>query len=543
MECCKKLFGPKTFNKISHVTVLSWIPIGIIFLGIFAHMENTEFKSDFHCDGPESENVYFDVGRCFDKYETQYNKYSVPTTGFVITNFLFIGIVCIMYTQVVRTTIDQLSQSTRDDDLERLSRDGENPKSTGYQLCIAYCCQLSTRLVLGALFMILQTQVLYPSEFSFKFDCNVTAVVTSQPVNPSDANQSFTLYDCNNQQASKKTFWLYGVLVVNGIFVLFILVEIIYILARALKEWSFLQNSNFLKAHLNPSRGKLHEKPKKPKGKNKHETFPLQPREPEHLPTQGEQKEGGDEHGTVLPQPEEHEGQPPQCELNEKPEQKEVGEEHENDPLQPGEHEGQPSQVELNEKPEQKEGGKEHETVPGEHERQPPRGELNEKPERKDGRQEHETATPQSVEHERQLPQGELHDKPEQKQGEEEHETVPGEHEGQPSQGPLNETPEQTEGGDEHEIAPLQPGEHEVQPSQGELNEKPERKEGREEHETVPGEHEGQSSQGGLKERPEQTEGGDEHETAPQQPGELEGQPSQGKLDEKSDQREGEDKT
>lgn len=37
----------KTFNKISHVAVLRWLPIGAIFLGIIAEVKNAESRFDF----------------------------------------------------------------------------------------------------------------------------------------------------------------------------------------------------------------------------------------------------------------------------------------------------------------------------------------------------------------------------------------------------------------------------------------------------------------------------------------------------------------
>ena len=153
---------------------------------------------------------------------------------------------------IERPTVNRLSRSIRNGDAERQSRDQENPFSTGYKLFIAYCCQLSTRLVLSVLFIILQTQLLYPLKFSSKFYCNLTDG-TTQSRHSSDNAQHSTLHDCHNQLAVKKTSWMDAVLVVNVIFVAVNLIEIVYISFRACRERDFMQNSKFQTSHLNPS--------------------------------------------------------------------------------------------------------------------------------------------------------------------------------------------------------------------------------------------------------------------------------------------------
>ena len=242
---------PKTFGKFHFVAVVIWILIGVIFLAIFADMENNGPWSDFRCAGAKTENIDLVRGKCYEKYEKQYNKYALPVYGFVIVNFVPIIFVCVIYSQIVRPTVNRLSRSIRNGDPERQSRNQENALSTGYKLFIAYCCQLSTRLVLGVVFIILQTQLLYPLKFSSTFHCYLTDG-TTQPRNSSNNAQHSTLHDCHNQRAAKKTFWMDFVLVLNGIFVVSILIEIVYIFFRAYRERDFMQNSKFQTSHLNP---------------------------------------------------------------------------------------------------------------------------------------------------------------------------------------------------------------------------------------------------------------------------------------------------
>ncbi|CAH3156003.1 unnamed protein product, partial [Pocillopora meandrina] len=245
MDNLKELLKPKTFNTVSHAAVVIWILIGVIFLGIFADAENSESRYDFRCGGEKSENIDLVRGRCFELYEKRYNKHDVPIYAFVIMNFFLIGTVCAIYSQIASRTINQLSPSARNGDLEGQLRDQGNALSSK-KLFIAYCCQLFARIVLGVLFMVLQKQFLYPLDFPPNFSC----YLTSGGIQP--RNFTGVWHDCHNQRATKKNSWMRAVLVVNGIFLFGILLETAYILLRAWKEDSFMKNSKFLKAHLNP---------------------------------------------------------------------------------------------------------------------------------------------------------------------------------------------------------------------------------------------------------------------------------------------------
>ena len=251
----EKLFNyllPKTFGKIPYAVVVAWILENVVILAVFTDMEISESRLDFRCVGAKSENIDLVWRKCYEKYEEQYNKFALPAYGFVIMNFVPITFVCVIYSQIVRPTVDRLSRCIRKGDPKRQSHDQENALSTGYKLFKAYCCQLSIRLVLGVVFIILQTQLLYPLKFSSKFHCYLTTDGTTQPGNSSDNAQHSTSHDCYNRRAVKKTSWMDAVLVVNLIFVVGILIEIGYIFFRACKERDFMQNSKFQASHLNP---------------------------------------------------------------------------------------------------------------------------------------------------------------------------------------------------------------------------------------------------------------------------------------------------
>ena len=240
MESLKELLAPKTFNRISYVAVICWIPLGLILLGIFAEMENSESRFDFRC-AAESEKIDLVRGECFKQYEKQYNKSGVPVFGFVILNFFFIGIVGGIYSQVVKSRVNQLQAGNRG-----------RPPETKRRLIVAYLCQLVTRSAMGIVFIVLQTQVLYPANFPFDFLCQIGGGSHAANASSTDSIQNTTIYQCNNQRATKKTFWMHAVTVVNGAFVLVTLIEIICILSRARKGKKFLEDSQFLADHLPP---------------------------------------------------------------------------------------------------------------------------------------------------------------------------------------------------------------------------------------------------------------------------------------------------
>ena len=242
----------KSLHRVHYVGVVFWILISIVFFGILVDMEKSEFRHDFHCDGAKSDKADPVRGKCYEKYTKQHNKSGFPIYGFVLTNLFIVALVCAVYSQIVGPKIDQLSQGNHNDDLERQLLNQETAPSTGKKLFIAYCLQLCIRIVLGGIFIFLQTLLLYPLKFSSKFHCDLTDG-TTQPRNSFESAQNSTLHYCNNQQAEKKTFLMYAVLTANGILFAGILIEAIYLFIRACIERSFMRDANFLKTHLSPN--------------------------------------------------------------------------------------------------------------------------------------------------------------------------------------------------------------------------------------------------------------------------------------------------
>ena len=251
MESLKDLLKHKTFNKISYVAVICWILYGVTLLSIFAAMENSD---GFRCEAklPNKDVVQ---GKCSDQYKKQYNKSGIPVYGFVIANFSLIGIVCVIYSQVVRSRVPDEVEANRQPraDAETLlihNNDDHRPKR---RLFVAYFCQLVTRFAMAIIFIVLQTQVLYPDNFPSDFHCQIAAASQAGNASSTSNIQNSTMYECHNNQATKKTSWMNAVIGGNAMLALIILIEIVFILAlRVKKGKKFLEDSQFHAAFLLP---------------------------------------------------------------------------------------------------------------------------------------------------------------------------------------------------------------------------------------------------------------------------------------------------
>lgn len=251
MDSLKELLTPKTFNRLSFVTVICWIIFGVVLLGIFADIENGESRFDFRCDAKASDRDLIQ-GKCFENYGKRYNKFSLPLYGFVIINFSIIAIVCVLYSQTVKSRVSEL-KCTRNRDAEGQFQQG---KPIRRWLFVVYCCQLLTRFVLAILFIVLQTQLFYPRNFPSSYQCTLPMMKESGANNSNSAsaydNSSQTqVYQCHNRRAAKRNFWTDAVSAMNGLFVLIILIELICMFSRARKGKIFMEDSQFIADHLN----------------------------------------------------------------------------------------------------------------------------------------------------------------------------------------------------------------------------------------------------------------------------------------------------
>ena len=255
MEGLKDLLAPKTLHWFSYVANVFWILLGIILSPIFLDIENSE-PTDFSCASNDDKELI--RGKCYEEYDKEYNKF--PVYGFVIINFLVTASVCGIYSQAVKSKVEELENNPRNPDLGQSSRK---------KLFKAYCLQLLARFLLGIFFLVLQTKLLYPLNFPSNFNCNLTRDGKFSEVTASasrNETETQTSYECHNQRAAKKTVWANAVLVATGAFALLVFIESLYMLlcrARKVSFRAFTGDQQFHKCYLSSSKPTDEQVPRK----------------------------------------------------------------------------------------------------------------------------------------------------------------------------------------------------------------------------------------------------------------------------------------
>ena len=232
----KELLIPKTLNKLTYVMVVVWFVVGATLCVAFLEMEISESRYDIQCVAGNNPNIAFIRGKCSDQYRIQNHKFGFPPYLFVIVNVLLILIVPVFYSQIVKSTVDELERNSQDAE--------EQPRNRRRTLFIAYLCQLIISIVLEITFIaFLETHLFYPKNFPSDFSCSIET--------PSfNLTQSTNIFNCSNQRAGYKNVWINVVKAANGIFASFAFLEILWILSRAKNEKKFMENLQFYADHL-----------------------------------------------------------------------------------------------------------------------------------------------------------------------------------------------------------------------------------------------------------------------------------------------------
>ena len=237
MEFLREFILPKTFNRFSYVENVFWILCGVTLSGIFLDIEINESRLDFVC-GSSDDGKELILGMCWEQYEKQNNKFGFPIYGFVILNFFVTASVWAIYSQAVKSRVNELE--------ERTNKRSTEPGKTIFK---AYLSQLVVRILLGIFFVLLQALLLYPRSFSSIFHCNLAN--EGNFTASRNVKQAQTTYQCHDQRAGNKTFWGYAVIVVTGTFTLFALFEMLYILiALPRKVKQYKEDEKFHKYYL-----------------------------------------------------------------------------------------------------------------------------------------------------------------------------------------------------------------------------------------------------------------------------------------------------
>ncbi|XP_068717682.1 NACHT, LRR and PYD domains-containing protein 12-like [Montipora capricornis] len=254
MDFLREAFTPKTFNKISFVVVLLWIFLGLAATGIFSEMEINEPRFDFDCDVKTGSDKGIIRRKCFDQYQEKINKLGIPPYAFIIVNFSSISIVSLVYSQYVKSTVNRLEGGNDDPERER-----RNPRRMR-RLFAAYFFQPAAKFSQGIrCWLFLEPDLLYPGTLTVDFPRLIKKGNDSGHL---FANQTqSTVHECISHRARNKNIWIHAVTVVNGIFAFFAFVEILWILSRAKKGRTFMDNGKFYADHLRSNSDQQQETP------------------------------------------------------------------------------------------------------------------------------------------------------------------------------------------------------------------------------------------------------------------------------------------
>ena len=245
MELLKALLSRKTLHLLSYVAGVLWIVLGVIFFGIFVAMESNESRFDFRCGSNKDKELI--RGKCYEQYEKQYHK--MPVYWFVIINFFVTSSVAVIYSQVVKSRVNELEAHIKDEEQQAERGPVRNP--TQKKLFTAYCFQLAARFLLGIFFVVIQANLLYLDNFPSNFHCNLKDNSTN--ITTSNVKRTQTSYECHNQRSAKKTFGCHFLIGVTGFFALLAFVEATFILfkfVRSSREERFTEDPQFYKCYL-----------------------------------------------------------------------------------------------------------------------------------------------------------------------------------------------------------------------------------------------------------------------------------------------------
>ena len=181
---------------------------------------------------------------CLMRYDEQYTP--LPLYGFVLLCFVPAVLMCIIYSCLVKSRVDELETARGADPRRR-------PRLAFRRVFRCYFLNLLLRSIWGIWCAVLQKSHLYPAGFPAEFAC-VTPIVKptvhSTNSNSAEDYSSFAIHNCNNSVASEKEDYAIVIFWVNVLLVLLVFVEMCYLFVRALHSKEFSWDSEFCGKHF-----------------------------------------------------------------------------------------------------------------------------------------------------------------------------------------------------------------------------------------------------------------------------------------------------
>ena len=247
MESLKDLVRKKALNIFSFLIFVIWIIACCVLGGGFILIETGESKSDISCDGEFNDKDEKELIRekCFDKYEKEYNKFSLY--GFVFINCFILAMVPIIYSLCLQSRVGEL---------EIPNQTVEEQPQRSRVLFTAYCRQLAATIVLATVFIIVLQTFYESTDFPSNFECDpFKQGSNSSAFSSTNGSQAKTdIYPCCNRRATKKLRGSVALTVFNGILAFFAVIELVWIFSRARNGMQFMDDPQFYADHLRSNR-------------------------------------------------------------------------------------------------------------------------------------------------------------------------------------------------------------------------------------------------------------------------------------------------
>ncbi len=229
IDAVKDYLAPKRFGVVAYVCVIVHFLCGLTFTAVTSALRAGEIGK-FSCTiDTKSSAAYknYVEKTCYSRYEQTYNS-PLPLYGFVLFSIGFPVLVSVVYSLVVSNRVEEIETASNGSDEPRTDSDETNH---GFHVFYFYFFHLVVRSLFGILFSVLQYTVLYPHGFDFQFTCNLpTSDVSSQTGNNTNTGKfNSTLIACENSTAPEKQLWSVIISVINTIFALIFLAEVIYL--------------------------------------------------------------------------------------------------------------------------------------------------------------------------------------------------------------------------------------------------------------------------------------------------------------------------
>ena len=235
MDTFKDYLAPKTFGIVAYVCVIAHFLCGFVFTAVTGALRESE-SGKFSCfvDAKSTATYKIQVDKsCFSRYELVYNS-PLLLYAFVLLSIGNTVFISVIYSLSVSKRVDEI-ESTHEPGTSASAennQDGENVR-TSYVFHL-YFIHLVIRLMCGVIFTVMQYTFFYPNGFDLKFICNVPQKEVIPDLNPrrNTSRLNTTTVECVNPTASEKKLFGTIVFVINIIFTVVIIGEVIFLSRR-----------------------------------------------------------------------------------------------------------------------------------------------------------------------------------------------------------------------------------------------------------------------------------------------------------------------